>query len=67
VTINMQKIYFPARHTSCPAFGGSDYRSVYCTSAREGLGHPSALDGAGFVTKAPAVGLAECAVDLADG
>ncbi|MXQ09153.1 SMP-30/gluconolactonase/LRE family protein [Alphaproteobacteria bacterium GH1-50] len=27
----------PAAHTSCPAFGGPDLDTLYCTSARQGL------------------------------
>lgn len=27
----------PARHSSCPAFGGPDFTTLYCTSARKGL------------------------------
>jgi sugar lactone lactonase YvrE len=63
----LHKIAVPARHTSCPAFGGPDYRSLFCTTAREGLRQPTPLDGASFVTGAPTAGLAECAVGLADG
>ncbi len=28
---------FPAAHTSCPAFGGEDLTTLFCTSAQEGL------------------------------
>ncbi len=28
---------FPARHTSCPAFGGPDVSTLYCTTAQEHL------------------------------
>jgi len=28
---------FPARHTSCPAFGGEDLTTLFCTSAQENL------------------------------
>lgn len=30
-------IPFNAAHTSCPAFGGTDLTTLYCTTAREGL------------------------------
>lgn len=60
-------IEFPARHTSCPAFGGPDMGTLFCTTAREGLRQPTTLDGASFMTRAPSAGLAECAVRLADG
>lgn len=54
-----QAIDFGAPHTSCPAFGGSDLRSLYCTTAREGRQNPHALDGATFVAAAPVQGLPE--------
>ena len=28
---------FPAAHTSCPAFGGDEFATLFCTSARQGL------------------------------
>ncbi len=28
---------FPAQHTSCPAFGGPDLKTLFCTSARQDL------------------------------
>ncbi len=61
------KIAFPARHTSCPAFGGPDYRSLFCTTAREDILRPSELDGATFVTPAPTAGLPEYQVRFSDG
>lgn len=30
-------VAFPAAHTSCPAFGGEDLSTLFCTSARQGL------------------------------
>ena len=33
----LQAVSFPAAHTSCPAFGGDDLSTLYCTTAREGL------------------------------
>ncbi|MFY1975469.1 SMP-30/gluconolactonase/LRE family protein [Achromobacter dolens] len=36
----------PARQTTCPAFGGSDLGTLYCTSARVGLSKPGSADGA---------------------
>ena len=33
----LQAVEFEARHTSCPAFGGNDLTTLYCTSARQGL------------------------------
>lgn len=33
----VRAISVPARHTTCPAFGGEDLRTMFVTSAREGL------------------------------
>jgi len=33
----LQTIGFPAQHTSCPAFGGPDLTTLFCTSARQGI------------------------------
>lgn len=33
----LRAIGFPAPHTTCPAFGGPDLTTLYCTSARVGL------------------------------
>ena len=30
-------VSFPAKNTSCPAFGGDDLTTLFCTTAREGL------------------------------
>lgn len=31
----------PARHTSCPAFGGADLQTLFCTSSADGLDGPA--------------------------
>jgi sugar lactone lactonase YvrE len=33
----LKAVAFPARHTSCPAFGGEGLTTLYCTTAREHL------------------------------
>lgn len=33
----LRAVAFPAAHTSCPAFGGTDGRTLFCTSALEGM------------------------------
>lgn len=33
----LRAVEFPAAHTSCPAFGGDDMSTLFCTSARQGL------------------------------
>jgi sugar lactone lactonase YvrE len=54
----------PAPHVSCPAFGGPDLRTMFCTTAREGRDKPHDLDGACFQVDAPARGLPEYRVQL---
>lgn len=59
---------FDAPHTSCPAFGGPDLSTLYCTSAMEGMdeaaraAHPNA--GKTFAAPGIAKGLAEYRVLL---
>ncbi|MGR3436256.1 MAG: SMP-30/gluconolactonase/LRE family protein, partial [Shimia sp.] len=33
----VRSVDFPPLHTSCPAFGGADLRTLFCTSALQGL------------------------------
>ena len=33
----LKAVSFPARHTSCPAFGGEGFTTLFCTTARENL------------------------------
>ncbi|KIC45683.1 gluconolactonase [Ruegeria sp. ANG-S4] len=33
----LKAVSIPARHTSCPGFGGEDLTTLFCTTAREGL------------------------------
>ena len=33
----LKAVSFPARHTSCPAFGGENFSTLFCTTAREHL------------------------------
>lgn len=52
-------VAFPAPHTSCPAFGGPGFDTLFCTTARDGRDPPHDLDGACFMAAAPARGLPE--------
>lgn len=36
----IRKVDVPGRHATCPAFGGEDFTTLYCTSAREGIAEP---------------------------
>ena len=53
---------FAAQQTSCPAFGGDDMRTLYCTSAAIGLKGPD--EGKTFVTDTTYKGQAEHRVIL---
>ena len=52
-----QTVSFPAKQTSCPAFGGVGLKTLFCTSAADGLNGPD--DGKTFATPVDAVGQAE--------
>jgi sugar lactone lactonase YvrE len=59
---------FPAPHTTCPAYGGADYTTLFCTSATQGLS-PEALaeaplSGATFATEDTVQGKPEPAFRL---
>ena len=59
---------FPARHTSCPAFGGEDLDMLFCTSAAIGVSQEQRLkeptNGMTFAIKVNATGQAEHQVIL---
>lgn len=57
-----QTVAFPANQTSCPAFGGKDLKTLFCTSALDGL--TGADDGKTFATHVDATGQAEHQVIL---
>lgn len=52
-----QTVAFPGVQTSCPAFGGPDLKTLFCTSAADGLIGDD--DGKTFATPVDAVGQAE--------
>lgn len=64
----LTSVAFPAPHTSCPAFGGEDLTSLFCTTARQGMsqadlaGKP--LSGMTFVAENVVKGQAEHQVIL---
>ena len=60
----LQAVIFPASQTSCPAFGGTDLKTLYCTSATQGMTAPATDDGKTFATPVDAVGQAEHQVIL---
>lgn len=57
-----QTVAFPATQTSCPAFGGPDLKTLFCTSAAVGLSGDD--EGKTFATPVDAVGQAEHQVIL---
>ncbi len=64
----LRAISFGAAHTSCPAFGGDEMRTMFCTTAREGLSEQdrtrSSHNGMTFAAKHVARGQAEHRVQL---
>ncbi len=64
---HLRDIAFPAKHCSCPAFGGADLGTLYLTSALEGLDPEEAArseNGMTFRADAGATGLPEPRVVL---
>ncbi|MEM7508389.1 MAG: SMP-30/gluconolactonase/LRE family protein [Pseudomonadota bacterium] len=57
-------ISLPGHHTSCPAFGGSDFASMFVTTAREGLASPGPQEGLTYRVILDATGLPEPRVIL---
>lgn len=64
----LQRIAFPAQHTSCPAFGGPGLATLYCTSALQGVSRADRaafpLTGQTFAAETGARGLPEHRVIL---
>lgn len=64
----LSAVSFDASHTTCPAFGGPDLSTLYCTSARQGLSAEALAGnsnhGATFAFKGLARGQAEHRVIL---
>lgn len=64
----LRTVDVPARHSSCPAFGGADLRDLYVTSARQGVRQDvlesQPTNGMTFCIKNVAQGLAEPQVRL---
>ena len=60
--MNIENLDLPIKNTTCPAFGGYGYSTIFVTSAwgwRKGED-----DGKTFAIEVDAVGLPECRVDL---
>ncbi|MEL7175503.1 MAG: SMP-30/gluconolactonase/LRE family protein [Pseudomonadota bacterium] len=64
----VETVEFPARHTSCPAFGGADLKTLYCTSAAIGVSkaqrEAEPTNGMTFAVKVNATGQKEHQVIL---
>ena len=60
----LQAVSFPAKQTSCPAFGGPDLTTLYCTSATQGMDTPGPDDGKTFAIQTQTTGQAEHRVIL---
>jgi sugar lactone lactonase YvrE len=59
-----QAVTFPARHTSCPAFGGPQLQTLFCTSATQGLDPAGVDDGKTFAIEIQTTGQTEHQVIL---
>ncbi|WP_299678313.1 SMP-30/gluconolactonase/LRE family protein [uncultured Roseobacter sp.] len=64
----LRAVALPARHTTCPAFGGPGFRTLFVTSARQGLSaavaHDQSPHGQTFAISGVAEGLPEPRVIL---
>ncbi|GLQ34841.1 gluconolactonase [Amylibacter marinus] len=57
-------VEIPAAQATCPAFGGADYKTLFVTSASEGMVNPSPEQGQVFSTQTAITGQREHAVIL---
>jgi sugar lactone lactonase YvrE len=55
----LEAIDLPAKQTSCPAFGGPDMSTLYCTSATQGMESPGTDDGKTFAISTKTTGQKE--------
>jgi sugar lactone lactonase YvrE len=55
----LRAVDFPATQTTCPAFGGPDLTTLFCTSARIGLDDTNPDQGKTFATKTTTKGQTE--------
>lgn len=55
----LQTVNLPAKQATCPAFGGADLKTLYCTSATEGLDSVGDDDGKTFMIAIDTTGQAE--------
>ena len=60
----LQAVALPASQTSCPAFGGPDMTTLYCTSATQGMDAPGSDDGKTFAVQTKTTGQKEHRVIL---
>ncbi|WP_038133506.1 SMP-30/gluconolactonase/LRE family protein, partial [Thioclava indica] len=57
-------VFVGGRHSSCPAFGGPDFRQLLVITAQEGIANPDAAQGCVFSLEAPDAGRAEPRVQM---
>lgn len=60
----MRRVPLPAKHVTCPSFGGADLGTLFVTSARVGLGAADAAQGQTFAIPGMGPGLPEPRVIL---
>ncbi|MEL7104364.1 MAG: SMP-30/gluconolactonase/LRE family protein [Pseudomonadota bacterium] len=56
----LTQVDVPGLHATCPAFGGADFSTLYCTSARQGIAAP-------ILNQTPENGMTFCATGVALG
>ncbi|WP_084039432.1 SMP-30/gluconolactonase/LRE family protein [Demequina sp. NBRC 110053] len=54
-----ERVHVPAHQPTCPGFGGDDLRTLFITSARQGMDRPESDDGGLFSTQVAVPGLPE--------
>lgn len=60
----LDRIEVGGRHSSCPAFGGSDLRDLLVTTALQGIESPDAAQGLTYLARTEVAGLPETRVIL---
>ena len=60
----VRAVAIPGAHSSCPAFGGAEFTTLFCTTARQGLEEPDEAQGRTYRVEGAGRGMAEPFVRL---
>jgi sugar lactone lactonase YvrE len=60
----VKTVAVPGRHSSCPAFGGGEFETLFVTTAQEGIANPDASQGPVYFAKPDAKGQPEHRVQV---